>query len=107
MRWLPLLWTALRRRPARSVFTLLSIIVAFLLVGIMSGLNASFARMVENARPDRIIVTARYGAWFPIAYLDQVSRMDGVGQVVPSAYIEASYQVPTNRLFIEMTDERL
>lgn len=106
MKWLPLLWTALRRKPARTVFTLLSIVVAFLLVGIMSGLNAAFAERIENARIDRIVVTARYGAWFPIAYLDQIARMEGVTHIVPSAYIEASYQEPTNRLFIEMTDSR-
>jgi putative ABC transport system permease protein len=107
MKWLPLLWTALRRKPARSIFTLLSIVVAFLLVGIMSGLNAAFAERIENARIDRIVVTARYGAWFPIAYLDQIGRLDGVTHIVPSAYIEASYQEPTNRLFIEMTDARI
>lgn len=107
MKWLPLLWTALRRKPARTVYTLLSIVIAFLLVGIMSGLNAAFAERIENARIDRIVVTARYGAWFPIAYLDQIGRMDGVTHIVPSAYIEASYQEPTNRLFIEMTDARI
>jgi len=107
MKWLPLLWTALRRKPARTVYTLASIVVAFLLVGIMSGLNAAFAERIENARLDRVVVTARYGVWFPIAYLDQVARMDGVTDVVPSAFIEASYQEPTNRLFIEMTDKRV
>ena len=107
MKWLPLLWTALRRKPARTVYTLLSIVIAFLLVGIMSGLNAAFAERIENARIDRIVVTARYGAWFPIAYLDQIARMGGVTDIVPSAYIEATYQEPTNRLFIEMTDKRL
>lgn len=61
MKWLPLLWTALRRKPARTVYTLLSIVIAFLLVGIMSGLNAAFAERIENARVDRIVVTARYG----------------------------------------------
>ena len=73
MKWFPLLWAALRRRPARTIFTFLSIVVAFLLVGIMSGLNAAFAERIENARLDRIVVTARYGVWFPIADLDQLS----------------------------------
>ena len=95
MKWLPLLWTALRRKPARTVYTLLSIVIAFLLVGIMSGLNAAFAERIENARVDRVVVTARYGVWFPIAYLDQIVRMDGVSQSVPAAFIEASYQEPT------------
>ena len=70
MKFLPLLWAALRRKTARTLLTLLSITVAFLLVGIMSGLNASFARLIESSRADRIVVTARYGVWFPIAYVD-------------------------------------
>src|SRR6185503_15004859 len=106
MKWLPLLWTALRRKPARTVYTLLSIVIAFLLVGIMSGLNAAFAERIADARIDRIVVTARYGVWYPIAYVDQIARMDGVSEIVPAAFIEASYQEPANRLFIRMTDPR-
>jgi putative ABC transport system permease protein len=107
MKWLPLLWTALRRKPTRTVLTLLSITVAFLLVGIMSGLNASFARLIEESRADRIVVTARYGVWFPIAYVDQIERLGGVENIVPAAFMDASYQEPTNRLFIRMTDTRV
>ena len=106
MKWFPLLWSAFRRKPARTVYTLLSIVVAFLLVGMMSGLNAAFAERIEDARLDRIVVSARYGVWYPIAYLDQIARMDGVSELVPAAFIEASYQEPTNRLFIRMTDPR-
>ncbi len=106
MKWLPLLWVALRRKPARTVYTLLSIVIAFLLVGIMSGLNAAFAERIADARIDRIVVSARYGVWYPIAYVDQIARMDGVSEIVPAAFIEASYQEPANRLFIRMTDPR-
>src|SRR5712672_3364024 len=107
MKFLPLLWAALRRKPARTLLTLLSITVAFLLVGIMSGLNARFAKLVEDARVDRIVVTARYGVWFPVAYVDQIVRVGGVKDIAHLAFIEATYQEPTNRLNIQMTDTRL
>ena len=106
MKWLPLLWAALRRKPARTVLTLLSIVVAFLLVGIMSGLNASFAKLVADARADRIVVTARYGVWFPLADVDQIVKVSGVGDISSLAFVDASYQEPANRFRIRMTDPR-
>jgi putative ABC transport system permease protein len=35
LRFLPLVWAGLWRRPARTVFTALSVIVAFLLFGLL------------------------------------------------------------------------
>jgi putative ABC transport system permease protein len=106
MRWLPLLWAALRGKSARSLYTLASIIVAFLLVGIMTGLSASFAQMIDKARMDRIVVTPRFGAWMPIAAMEQIARLDGVKQVVPSAFIGGTYRDPEHGIGIMMTDER-
>nr|TFG54428.1 MAG: ABC transporter permease [Hyphomicrobiales bacterium] len=107
MKWLPLLWSALRRKPGRSIFTLLSIMVAFVLVGSMSGLNAAVAQLIDDARIDRVVVTARYGAWFPLAHVDQINQLDGVRIASSSAFIEASFQEPTNFLFLIMTDPNM
>lgn len=104
MKWLPLLWAALRRKPGRSMLTLLSIVVAFLLVGTATGLNASFARLVSEARADRIVVTARFGAWIPNSYVNQIGQFDGVNAISTSAYLEGSYQDQRNSLLIMMTD---
>ena len=40
MKYLPLVLAGLWRRPARTIFTFLSIVVAFILFGILSGLDA-------------------------------------------------------------------
>ena len=60
MKFLPLLWAALRRKTARSIFTLLSVTVAFLLFGMMSGISASFGQFLENIPANRIMVTPRF-----------------------------------------------
>jgi hypothetical protein len=36
MKYLPLVWAAIRRKPARAILTLLSVVVAFTLFGIPS-----------------------------------------------------------------------
>jgi putative ABC transport system permease protein len=107
MKWLPLLWTALWRKPARSIFTLLSLVVAFLIIGIMTGVGASVAQMLDRARMDRIVVTARFGAWEPVAYADQIERLGGVKNIAISAGIAGTYQTPENAIFIQMTDARV
>jgi putative ABC transport system permease protein len=104
MKWLPLLWAALRRKAGRSVLTLLSIVVAFLLVGTTTGLNASFARLVSEARADRVVVTARFGQWIPNTHANQIRQFDGVTAISSLSMIEASYQDQINSFLINMTD---
>src|SRR5215813_9381998 len=106
MKFLPLLWAALRRKTARSIFTLASITVAFLLFGLMGGIGASFGQLIENIPANRIMVTPRFGGRLPIAYVDQIARLDGVTRVAHSTPIFGYYQDEKNRLNVLMTDEQ-
>src|SRR5262245_24006157 len=106
MKFLPLIWSAFRRKTARSVLTLLSITVAFLLLGTMSGISASFGRFVENIPANRIVVQPRFGGRLPMAYAEQMARVDGVTHVAPTNFIFGYYQDQKNRLNVSMTDER-
>lgn len=106
MKWLPLLWAALRRKPGRSIFTFLSIVVAFVLVGSMTGLNAAIDQIVADARIDRIVVTARFGAWQPLTHFDEIAQLDGITHMGFAARLEATYQEPENFLYIFNTDAR-
>ena len=57
MKYLPLVWRNLMRRKTRTVFTMLSIIVAFVLFGVLSALNSAFSAGVELAGNDRLVIT--------------------------------------------------
>ena len=83
MKYLPLVWAGLWRKPMRTVFTLLSIMVAFILFGILSGIDAGFARMLETSRQDRLFTDPRFGTWMPLAYTDQIAKVPGVTVVAP------------------------
>ena len=107
MKFLPLIWSAFRRKTARSILTLLSITVAFLLLGTVTGISASFGKFLESIPENRIVVTPRFGGRLPIAYVDQIARVDGVTHVAPNNFIFGSYQDQKNRLLVSMTDERL
>src|SRR4051812_50144962 len=78
MKFLPLIWAALMRKPARAVLTLLSVMVAFTLFGLMIGLNATFDLAAEKARADRIYTSPRFGgSGVPVAVAPQVERIPG------------------------------
>jgi putative ABC transport system permease protein len=107
MKFLPLVWAALRRKTARSIFTLAAITVAFLLFGMMTGISAGFSQFLDSVPANRIMVMPRFGGRLPLAYVDQIARIEGVKQIAPSNIIFGYYQDQKNRINVLMTDERL
>jgi putative ABC transport system permease protein len=106
MKYLPLIWAALWRKPAEFILTLLSVTAAFTLFGTMIGFDASVARLVKVSRPDLIYVYPRFSNNLPLAYREQILHLPGVAKIgylgsIPGAY----YQDKKNRLFIRMVDE--
>ncbi len=69
MRFLPLICAGLWRRPARSILTLLCILTAFLLLWLLEGVNAGFAKAIEDAHRDLLVTNTRVrgGAPMPIS----------------------------------------
>src|SRR5215467_2566124 len=96
MKYFPLVWAGLWRKPARTIFTLLSIVVAFILFGILSGIDAGFARVVELSRQDRLFTDPRFGTWMPISYAEQIAKVSGVTVVAPRWAVFGYYQDPKN-----------
>ena len=73
MKYIPLVWAAIMRKPARAVLTLLSVMVAFTLFGMMIGFNATIAGIEEQARADRIFVNPRFNNPLPMAEGRQIA----------------------------------
>ena len=61
MRYLPLVWSAILRKPMRAVMTLLAVTVAFTVFGLVIGLSATIDGVEQRARDDRIFSSARFG----------------------------------------------
>ena len=83
MKFLPLIVAGLWRKPARTIFTFLSIVVAFILFGILSAIDGGLAHEVEVARLDRLLVDTKFGTPLPLAYLDRIAQIPGVTVVAP------------------------
>lgn len=94
MRFLPLIWAGLWRRPARSILTALCIVIAFLLLGLLDGVNAGFARAIATAHREYLYTTTRVrGAPpLPISVLTTLRNLRGVAEVAPRAYFIGTYR---------------
>jgi putative ABC transport system permease protein len=96
VKFLPLVWAGLWRRPVRSALTVLSITIAFLLVGLLQGVNAAFVEVIAAARRDLMTVNARVRGSppMPIAMRASIANMPGVVEVVQRAYFTGIYRPP-------------
>ncbi len=81
MSYFGLVWAALWRKPLRTIFTLLSIVVAFMLFGVLQGVNATFNRLVDAGRLDALITVSPNGLLLPLSALPQIEQIPGVATV--------------------------
>jgi len=94
MKFWPLLWGSLRRRKARTVFTLLSILVAFVLFSYLAAVRVAFSAGVDVAGADRLLTTHKTSIIQPLpaSYLEQIARVPGVTSVTHASWFGGIYQ---------------
>ena len=69
MKYLPLVWAAVMRKPARAILTLLSVMLAFTLFGLTIGMNATFDKLQGRRRaPTAFSSVPRFGGLLPVAH---------------------------------------
>jgi putative ABC transport system permease protein len=101
MKFLPLLWAGLWRKRTRTIFTLLSIVVAFVLFGMLQGVNSAFSNAVNAAAVDRLNVVSRisFTESLPFSYQAQIEAIPGVAAVAHESWFGTYYQDPKNFVF--------
>jgi putative ABC transport system permease protein len=98
VKYLPLVWTALFRRKTRTGLTLASIVVAFLLFGLLQAVQIAFESGADTADAKRLLTTARYSIieLLPQAHLRVIERVPGVVGVAHAEWFGAKYQNESN-----------
>ena len=82
MKYLHLVWSNLWRRKLRTPFTLLSIVVAFVLFGLLVAVRTAFTAGVDVSGADRMMVTHKVSFILPLpfSYRDRIAaRARGQG----------------------------
>jgi len=98
VRYLPLLWAGLFRKKTRTILTLLSIVVAFALFGLLQAVEVAFESGADTADAKRLLTTARYSIIdpLPLSYLRRIEQTPGVVGVAHADWFGAKYQNESN-----------
>ncbi len=100
LKFAPLLFANLRRHLLRTAFTLGSIIVAFLMFGLLQAMKGSFDAGATIAGQDRLLTLHKVSIVQPLpkSYWDQIRRVDGVAFVSPVTWFGGTYQDERNQI---------
>jgi putative ABC transport system permease protein len=108
MRYLPLLWAGLFRKKVRTILTLLSVCVAFLLFGLLHAVTVAFESGADSADAKRLLTTARYSIIepLPLSYLRRIEQVPGLVGVAYADWFGAKYQNESNAFPVFAVDPR-
>ncbi len=98
MKFLPLVWKNIWRRKFRTIFTLLSIFIAFVLFGILMTIRQSFTFGVEIAGADRLVLIHKVSLIMPlpVSYKARLQQTKGVELATHQTWFGGIYQDPAN-----------
>ncbi len=106
MKYISLIWTGLWRKTLRTTFTLLSLIMAFLLFGLLQSVNAGLNHIVASAHEDRLFTGPRFGpVQMPMSYVKQLESLPGVSLVTYQMFLNGYVGDPKNFFFVGGVDE--
>ncbi|MEE8243924.1 MAG: ABC transporter permease [Pseudomonadales bacterium] len=93
-----LIRAGLLRKPTRTVLTLLSLMVAFLLFMLLQAITAAFAGGAPVPGVQRIMVDAKYSMTdnLPLSHVRAMTQIEGVAEVTQMVWFGGYYQDPKN-----------
>ena len=102
MKYLHLVWASLFRRKTRTLLTLVSIVAAFLLFGLLDAVRISFTQAGQSANGAARLQTGSKLSFIqllPKSLEAQIARVDGVKSVTFANWFGGAYQDPHNQVF--------
>lgn len=99
MYYLQFLLSNLGRKKTRTILTLLSIMIAFLLFGLLRSLAAAFDQGAEISGEDRLVSINKVSLIQPIpeSYLPKINALEGVDKATSANWFGGYYQDPKNQ----------
>ena|SRR5436190_16519825 len=100
MKFFPLIWSNLKRRKLRTSLTILSIVVAFILFGLLSAIKQALTGGVSMAGQSRLIVRHKISLiqLLPVSYKERMERIPGVALAVHQTWFGGKFE-PEPKLF--------
>jgi putative ABC transport system permease protein len=98
VKYLYLVWAALRRRPVRTFLTVLSVTTAFFLFGVLQGINVGIDGVYKVLNVAHLRVNSRVNMNdpMPISHSNRIAALPGVAHVTGLTVLLGNYQGPRN-----------
>jgi putative ABC transport system permease protein len=102
MKYLPLIWSGIWRKPGRTILIFLQVSVAFALFGVLQGMKTGVEHVVAKARADLLLVHGSLGFMdaLPLGLFEQIRSVPGVKVVSPVELFMGTYQNPSEKIGI-------
>ncbi len=100
MKYFHLIWAALFRRKARTILTLMSVLAAFLLFGMLDAVRVAFNSGGDAAGVDRMVVSSKYSIiqGLPQSLVARVQATPGVKNLTWANWLGGYYQDRKNQM---------
>ncbi len=99
MKYFYLVWKSLWRKKVRTILTMLSVLVAFLLFGLLSAFDTAFSSGVDVANASRLVTIDKISLINPVpaSYQQKIKAVPGVTQVAMKNWFGGYYQDKKNQ----------
>ena len=106
MKYLPLVWAGLWRKRARTVLTLLCIVVAFALFGLLHGFTAAIGGIIDAMSDTRLRIMSRVNITqpLPLAHAQRIATVPGVEGISYYNFFAGYYQDTRNGIQVGAID---
>jgi putative ABC transport system permease protein len=100
MKYLMLVWAGLWRKKTRTILTMLSIVVAFLLFGLLQGINQGIKLGLGDSSNNRLWTTSRMSAVssMPASLMDRMQTVRGVRTIAHMSFFGGYFQDAKNAI---------
>ena len=106
MKYFPLIWRNLLRRKVRTIFTLASVFIAFVLYSFLMVVQNAFSMGVDVAGVDRLVLMHKVSLiqLLPVAYVDRIRSTEGVTHVGHSTWFGGMWQDKATQFAVMAVD---
>lgn len=109
LKYWPLIWSALARKPTEGLLTFFAVSSGFTLLALMISMNVTTRELLDHVPNDRLIVDARFPSptgpsGLPLAMAGQLARLEGIREVAPNRFLGGYHVDPHQSLGIRMVD---
>ena len=105
-RWLPIVWSNLKRRKLRLAFTFVSILMAFLMFGMLDAMRTSLAGVVNVIGADRVLVQSKINMIMPLprGHYEKIRATPGVKAAASFNWFGGMYKDAKQPIQMQATD---